>query len=345
NGTLAADGSHWLHVDVDSIRPASPVTVTATASIQDVNRQARTTTSTQLVHAADTYAGVHFPVTFVDAGQSFKVSTIAVTPDGKVVPNAVIRLKAFRKVWGLDAGEYKEIERDTVAWTVSGGRRMETSIVPQQPGSWTLVATITDAKGRTNRTERTFWVSGEDKLVQSQKQLGQDELTLIPSKPEVSVGGTADVLLQAPYGPTEVLVQVVGRNVLSTQRMTLRRGGTVIKLPVTEEWLPNVTLQVHGIGSKARAGAAKGIMQPAFADGSIPIKVSKAEKKLAVTLSPEPAAVEPGGSTKIGVTVRDSAGQPVQGADVSVVVVDDSVLSLAGWVLGDPLAAFYPERY
>ena len=345
NGTLAADGSHWLHVDVDSIRPASPVTVTATASIQDVNRQTRTTTSTQLVHAADTYAGVHFPVTFVDAGQSFKVATIAVTPDGKVVPNAVIRLKAFRKVWGLDAGEYKEIERDTVAWTVSGGRRTETSIVPQQPGSWTLVATITDAKGRTNRTERTFWVSGEDKLVQSQKQLGQDELTLIPSKPEVSVGGTADVLLQAPYGPTEVLVQVVGRNVLSTQRMTLRRGGTVIKLPVTEEWLPNVTLQVHGVGSKARAGAGKGIMQPAFADGSIPIKVSKAEKKLAVTLSPEPAAVEPGGSTKIGVTVRDSAGKPVQGADVSVVVVDDSVLSLAGWTLGDPLAAFYPERY
>lgn len=345
NGTLAADGSHWLHVDVDSIRPASPVTVTATASIQDVNRQARTTTSTQLVHAADTYAGVQFPVTFVDAGQSFKVATIAVTPDGKVVPNAVIRLKAFRKVWGLDAGEYKEIERDTVAWTVSGGRRMETSIVPQQPGSWTLVATVTDAKGRINRTERTFWVSGEDKLVQSQKQLGQDELTIIPSKPEVSVGGTADVLLQAPYGPTEVLVQVVGRNVLSTQRMTLRRGGTVIKLPVTEEWLPNVTLQVHGVGSKARAGAAKGIMQPAFADGSIPIKVSKAEKKLAVTLSPEPAAVEPGGSTKIGVTVRDSAGKPVQGADVSVVVVDDSVLSLAGWVLGDPLAAFYPERY
>lgn len=345
NGTLAADGSHWLHVDVDSIRPASPVTVTATASIQDVNRQARTTTATQLVHAADTYAGVHFPVTFVDAGQSFKVATIAVTPDGKVVPNAVIRLKAFRKVWGLDAGEYKEIERDTVAWTVSGGRRTETSIVPQQLGSWTLVATITDAKGRTNRTERTFWVSGEDKLVQSQKQLGQDELTLIPSKPEVSVGGTADVLLQAPYGPTEVLVQIVGRNVLSTQRMTLRRGGTVIKLPVTEEWLPNVTLQVHGVGSKPRAGAAKGIMQPAFADGSIPIKVSKAEKKLAVTLSPEPAAVEPGGSTKIGVTVRDSAGKPVQGADVSVVVVDDSVLSLAGWVLGDPLAAFYPERY
>jgi uncharacterized protein YfaS (alpha-2-macroglobulin family) len=288
---------------------------------------------------------VHFLATFVDAGQPFKVATIAVTPDGKVVPNAVIRLKAFRKVWGLDAGEYKEIERDTVAWTVSGGRRMETSIVPQQPGSWTLVATITDAKGRTNRTERTFWVSGEDKLVQSQKQLGQDELTLIPSKPEVSVGGTADVLLQAPYGPTEVLVQVVGRNVLSTQRMTLRRGGTVIKLPVTEEWLPNVTLQVHGIGSKARAGAAKGIMQPAFADGSIPIKVSKAEKNLAVTLSPEPAAVEPGGSTKIGVTVRDSAGKPVQGADVSVVVVDDSVLSLAGWVLGDPLTAFYPERY
>ena len=345
SGTLASDGTHWLHVDVDSIRPASPVTVTATASIQDVNRQARTTTATQLVHAADTYVGVHFPVTFVDAGQSFKVSTIAVTPDGKVVPNAVIRLKAFRKVWGLDVGEYKETERDVVAWTVSGGRRMETSVVPQQPGSWTLVATITDTKGRTNRTERTFWVSGEDKLVQSQKQLGQDELTMIPSKPEVSVGGTAEVLLQAPYGPTEVLIQVVGRNVLTTQRMTLRRGGTVIKLPVTEEWLPNVTLQVHGVGSKSRAGAAKGVIQPAFANGSIPIKVSKAEKKLVVTLSPEPAAIEPGGATKIGVMVRDSAGKPVEGADVSVVVVDDSVLSLAGWVLGDPLAAFYPERY
>ncbi|MFM2223718.1 MAG: hypothetical protein RLZZ78_1975, partial [Armatimonadota bacterium] len=135
--------------------------------------------------------------------------------------------KSFRKVWGLDAGETKEIERDVVAWTVSSGRKTETSIVPQQPGSWTLVATVTDSKGRTNRTERSFWVSGEDKLVQSQKQLSQDELLLIPAKPEVVIGETADVLIQAPYGPTEVLIQVSGRNTLLTQRMTLRRGGTV----------------------------------------------------------------------------------------------------------------------
>ena len=35
---------------------------------------------------------------------------------------------------------------------------------------------------------------------------------------------------------------------------------------------------------------------------------------------------------------------PVANAEAAVVVVDESVLALGGWNLGDPLSAFYPGR-
>lgn len=343
-GTTSSDGQHWVHADIDKIQPSSAVSLSATATIEDVNRQAVSSTATQLVHAANAYVGIAFPKTFVDAGQPFTVATIAVTPAGKTIPASVIRLRAFRRVWGLENGEYGNFERDVSEWTVTSGNRTETSIVPRNAGNWTLSATVKDANGRKNVSERTFWVAGDEKIVEGQKRLGLDGLTLIPSKPELFVGGTAEVLVQSPYKPTEVLIEVAALNVITSERRTLPPGGTVLRFPVTDKWLPNVHVNIYAIGSAPREGAAGGIQRPAFAHGSLNLKVSRAYKKLTVTAVANPSGVEPGGKATVSVHVKDSAGKPVQGADVSVVVVDDSVLSLSGWSLGDPLTAFYPER-
>ncbi|MEK7833819.1 MAG: alpha-2-macroglobulin family protein, partial [Acidobacteriota bacterium] len=42
--------------------------------------------------------------------------------------------------------------------------------------------------------------------------------------------------------------------------------------------------------------------------------------------------------------LRDAAGKPVAGAEVAVVVVDESVLALSNYKLADPLATFYYQR-
>ncbi len=54
--------------------------------------------------------------------------------------------------------------------------------------------------------------------------------------------------------------------------------------------------------------------------------------------------MEPGGETTVDVAVVDAAGEPVAGAEVAVVVVDEAVLALSGYTLPDPIATFYSER-
>ena len=66
-------------------------------------------------------------------------------------------------------------------------------------------------------------------------------------------------------------------------------------------------------------------------------------RTLTVDAVPRESAVEPGASTAVDVTVTDAAGNPVDGADLAVVVVDEAVLSLIGYDLADPVAAFYGD--
>ncbi len=42
--------------------------------------------------------------------------------------------------------------------------------------------------------------------------------------------------------------------------------------------------------------------------------------------------------------MTDADGDPVEGADVAIVVVDEAVLSLTGYELADPLDVFYGRR-
>src|SRR5262249_8187979 len=61
-------------------------------------------------------------------------------------------------------------------------------------------------------------------------------------------------------------------------------------------------------------------------------------------IKPERKALEPGGTTKIALDVRDHSGRAVSNAALALVVVDESVLALAGYKLPDPLEVFYPPR-
>ncbi|MFN8001899.1 MAG: hypothetical protein U0X75_12880 [Acidobacteriota bacterium] len=45
--------------------------------------------------------------------------------------------------------------------------------------------------------------------------------------------------------------------------------------------------------------------------------------------------LEPGGQTTVAVEVRNAAGNPVSGSDVTLFVVDEAVLALTGYQLRD----------
>src|SRR2546423_6813178 len=84
--------------------------------------------------------------------------------------------------------------------------------------------------------------------------------------------------------------------------------------------------------------------RPAFATGEINLSIPPLARRLQVTATPRDKALEPGGETTVAVEVKDAAGQPVQGSELAVVVVDESVLALSNYKLEDPVAVFYAQR-
>src|SRR5690606_5660117 len=85
--------------------------------------------------------------------------------------------------------------------------------------------------------------------------------------------------------------------------------------------------------------------RPAYGTGSLQLNVPPLSRELDVSVAPQLAELEPGGETAIDVVVRDARGEPVVGAEVAVVVVDEAILALTGYELADPLSIFYPQRW
>ncbi|MBC7808538.1 MAG: hypothetical protein H7145_20590, partial [Akkermansiaceae bacterium] len=349
-GRTGGDGTHYLHLDFDAVRPAQPYTVSAQAVIQDVNRQTQAANASLIVHPSERYVGLRGKNLFVEKGKKLTVETVVCDIEGKADGGREIRFRAARKEWGYTKGRWSEKEADVQEWTVrSGEKPVTTEFLPKSGGQWTVKATVLDGKERPNESELTLWVSGGDGLKNKQRNLGQEMATLIPSAKEYKAGETATILVQSPFANAEGLLSVVRDGIVRAERFTMKGTTHTLRIPIAETFLPRVGVQVELVGAQTRTGddgePIKGIApRPAFASGHLDLSVPPTSRRLTVSAEPAVKALEPGGKTTVTVRVKDADGKPIAGAEAAVVVVDESVLALAGWNLGDPLAAFYPGR-
>ena len=176
-----------------------------------------------------------------------------------------------------------------------------------------------------------------------------ETIRIVPDKKEYAVGDTAELFLTAPFSPAEGFLTVRVGGIVEKQFVKLDGTGTVVKVPIAEGYMPSVTIVVDATGSAPRMND-KGEedpalpRRPAHATGSITLAVPPVTRTLTVEAVPDATEIEPGAATHVSVTVKDSAGAPVSGAEVAIVVVDESVLALTGYRIGDPVDTFYSWR-
>src|SRR6185312_12908558 len=156
-----ATGEHVLHADFTSVNPAAPMTVVAEASVTDLNHQTWSATTSLLVHPSAAYVGVKPRHAFVARGTPFDVDVIGVGIDGKPLAGAKISLRAVRLDWDMKDGRYhtKELDPQTCD-VIAAPAAQPCHFATATPGTYRLVATIADTRGRPNRTELTYWVAG-----------------------------------------------------------------------------------------------------------------------------------------------------------------------------------------
>ncbi len=347
-GRTDASGKHRLRIDFDSVTPPRATSVTATANVQDVNRQSVGSTFNFLVHPADLYVGLRPQRWFVQKGEPLVIDSIVTDLDGKAVANREIRMRAALIDWTYEKGEWKERESNAQECVVkSGANATQCRFETREGGRYRITARIYDDRERPNETELTLWVAGGKQP--PQRDLAQEKVELIPSAKEYKVGDTAEILVQSPFFPAEGVLTLRRSGLVTSERFTMDSASRMLKIPIKEDYLPNIHVQVDLAGASLRTDDEgkpdpKAPKRPAFASGTINLSIPPATRKLTVAATPRDKELEPGGETTVDVELRDAAGRPAQNAEVALVVVDESVLALTDYKLADPLDTFYFQR-
>jgi uncharacterized protein YfaS (alpha-2-macroglobulin family) len=347
-GVTDASGKHLLKVDFESVKPPRPYTISASAAVQDVNRQTWAGQTSLLVHPSDLYVGIKTPRTFVQKGENIHIDSIVSDLDGKLIAGRDIEIKALLKDWQFDKGTWKEVTVDEQFCNVkSGTEAVKCSFIAKAGGRYTITATVMDDRERFNESEFTVWVPGGK--TPPNRNVEQQEVQIIPSKKDFQPGDVAELLVIAPFTPAEGVLTLRRDGIVKTERFSMKDSSTTLKFRLDEAYLPNIYAQVDLVGSAARMND-KGEVdpklsnRPAFASGNLNLSISTASRKLTVTADPKDTTLAPGGETKVDIVVKDHRGEPVANSEVAVVIVDESVLALSRYSIADPASIFYTAR-
>jgi len=347
-GKTDATGAHVLHLDFLSLNPALPMSVVANASVTDVNRQTWSSAAALIVHPSSLYVGLKTKKPFVEKGVPFDLDVIGVDLDGKAAPGAAIEVKAVRLDWEFKKGKLKRKELDPQVCTVKAAKDpVPCSFATNKGGTYEVLATIVDAKGRANQTKLTFWVAGGEQP--PERDLTRERVELIPDKQEYRAGETAELLVQAPFYPAEALVTWRRSGIVKTDRFTMSGPTATIKVPISDAMTPNMYVQVELVGMASRTDDhgkpdPKLPKRPAYAGGVLNLAVPPKQRTLKVTVLPSAAKLAPGERTKLTLDVRDAHGKPVANAEAAVIVVDEAILALTGYQFPNPIDTFYGMR-
>ncbi len=351
-GKTDESGTHYLKMDFKlqgspEERP-QPYDVSAYASVSDVNRQEWGAGTSLLIHPAAVYVGLRSASYFVERGTPLKVDFIVTDLDGKPVPGLQTRVVAARLQWKYRQGEWREEETDPqICEMISGAEPQSCVFETPLGGAYQITALVGDSQGRKNQTQFIRWVSGGE--LPPDRAAQQEEVTLIPDKQSYQPGEAAKILVQSPFAPAEGVLSVSHGGVLYFMRFKMEGATTTLEIPIEEEHIPNLNVQVNLVGSALRVNAAGEPMneippRPAYAAGELFLSIPPARRALTVEVIPQQTNLPPGGETALNVRVTDANGLPAANAELAIVAVDEAILALSGYQMSDPLGIFYLPR-
>ena len=349
SGMTDAAGSHYLRIDLEGDGDGLPTAVTAHAQVVDVNRQRWASETNLLVHSADLYVGVRSAHTFVRAGDGIDIEAVVTDLDGNPVAGRAFEVTAERLVYRYVDGAWVELALDTETCEATSQQTpVECEFAAETGGRYRIAARVVDDSGRTSRTEITRWVSG-GKSVVSSRNVELEAVELIPDAETYAEGDVAEILVGSPFASATGLLTVAHDRIIELRTFEITDHTAVLEVPITDDHVPELRLRVDLVSTTGRAAddgtSLAGVPpRPAHASGQILLWVPPVQRTLHVTATPASAVVEPGVTTSIAVEVNDAGGEPVEGASVLLIAVDEAVLAVSGYQLIDPIHVFYRPR-
>ncbi len=356
-GRLDAAGRMSIDFPVSIDDKSVSQIATISAGVTDPNNQAVSNRVSVPVHKAAAYVGIRTTDYVVAPGESVNVDLVTVKPDGTPLANQQVTLKLLSRTWntvkkkGVDGEYYYDNEpKDTLirelSATTGGNGKGTAALKVEKGGEHRIVATVTDGEGRTAQAATSAYVWSSTYV--NWPHANNNRIEVLADKPEYKTGDTAKLLIKTPFQGKGVtaLVTVERENVMKRQVVEIKSNAQPVEVEITEDLVPNAYVSVVIV--KPRDGETfdeNGLDTgaPAFRVGYVRLPVETSTKELTVSVSTDKQKYLPGEKVTATIRVRDAAAKAVQ-AEVSLGVVDLSVLALSGFERPDLIREFYSEH-
>ncbi|AFG36553.1 alpha-2-macroglobulin family protein [Spirochaeta africana] len=336
------------------------------ARVQDPARQELAGRGSVLVHPASFYLGARVRGSagqrFIPAGQEAELAIAAVNVDGELAdaggsagPVGTVQVEWIRRSWqsaqqrGMGGNlntRYQAVEEVVAVEdaTLRNGRA-RLSWRPPEAGQYIVRLSAVDAQDREVVTEHTFYATGSQWVRWLSSQ--SDEITLVPDREVYEVGDTARILVQAPLPKGQYLLTVERDGILEHSMVDIEGAASVIELEITEEHLPVVYVALSTSSERAEPPVSyfePDLGKPRGFFGITALEVSPETRRLDVEVFADQEVYRPASEAEVRVRVTHN-GQPVAGAEVTLLGVDRGVLDLIDYRIPDPLEYFYNRQH
>ncbi len=333
---------------------------TVEVTVTDANNQSVSNRLSFPVHKGSFYTGIRSVEYIVEAGKPAKFEVLTVSADGKGLPGKSVEVGLYEREWNtvkrknVDGDYYYEnsyddklVEKKTVRTGDKGLGSLEFTIA--KGGVYKVEAVAGDEQNNKIISSTTVYVSSGDFVNWGSEN--NDKIELITDKMEYKVGDTAKVLVKSPYKNVYALVTYEKDRVLDQKVIKLESNSQTIEVPVTDKFLPNAFVSVvlvkgdsydAGLAEPAE-GAPDERQVAAFKVGYTTLQVNTENKRLNIEIKSDKERYSPGENVKLTVKTTDASGKALP-AELSLAVVDESVLSLTESVTADLLNIFYRKR-
>ena len=319
---------------------SGPLVLNVQATVQDLSQQTLSASNRVLVHPALWYVGGQTPSNVGQVGHPFSLNAVVTDLDGNPVAGQDVRV-ATHHVYGMDDGDKKDT--DPPACSVSStAEPVSCDLVFPEGGLWRIDMSVVDPMGRENTTRLIRWIAGGDRNTSS-RRVDEPTVTLIPDKDTYKPGDVAKIQIQSPIVPAYATAILNRSGIVRYEPVYIESASQVLSVPIEDAHVPNLHVSLY-VTEALEPLSSAGQVVPNQAEGHINLSVPVSARELGVDLQVATQVVAPKGEASVSVRITDPSGQPVPGAEVVLMAVDEAVLALAGYRHAHPLQTFYPER-
>ncbi len=356
-GKLDAAGKLSIAIPANITAEAVGQVFTIEVTVTDKNNQTVSQQSSVFVHKSKTYVGIARENFIVQPGEKTKMKLITVDVDGNPKPKQSVHLKLFSVKWntvrkkGVDGEFYYDNEKietflkDSIVQTDEKGKAVgEFDIV--NGGEYRVTATVKDETGKSATSGESLY-SWSNTYV-NWPRVNNDRIAVLADKREYALGDTAKLLVKSPFqGPgVRALITVERENIITKSIVDVTSSAMKFEVPITEEMLPNAFVSVTII--KPRIGetfddSGLDTGRPGFKMGYVRLDVETKKKELNIDITTDKEKYAPGEKVTVRLSTKDWKGKPIP-AELSLGVVDMSLLALSGFKKPDLIASFYSKR-